>query len=312
MQLALRVCGSALPRQAFFDRVNHEVLMRLLRRRIQDARVLRLIGHYLRSGVLTTEGRVTATTEGVPQGGPLSPLLANILLDVLDWELDRRGHRFIRYADDFIILVKSERAAHRVHGSISRWLEEKLKLRINAAKSRVCRTTEAEYLGFQVRQKSFRASAEAVAGFRHEIKQLTGRSWGVSMRHRIGQLNAYVRGWCGYFALGLKWREVEAWDKWLRRRLRMCWWKRWRNPRRRVAELVKLGCDRRRAIMAASSRRSYWRLSRTYATQLGMSKQWLTEQGVPSMSACWKAEHHPKSARPEPAAGGTRVHLWGW
>ena len=297
--------------EKFFDRVNHDVLMRLLRRRIPDARVRRLIGQYLRSGVQLAEGKIEPTREGVPQGGPLSPLLANILLDVLDWELDRRGHRFVRYADDFIILVKSERAAHRVHGSIRRWLEEKLKLRVNASKSRVCRTAEAEYLGFQVKQKSFRASAEAVAGFRHKIKQLTGRSWGVSMRHRIGKLNAYVRGWCGYFALGLKWREVEAWDKWLRRRLRMCWWKRWRNPRRRVSELMKLGCDRTRAVRAASSRGSFWRQSRTYAAQLGMSNEWLKNQGIISLSESWIAVHHPGRGRPEPACA-EQVNLWGW
>jgi len=299
--------------EKFFDRVNHEVLMRLLRRRIPDARVRRLIGHYLRSGVQLEEGKIEPTREGVPQGGPLSPLLANILLDTLDWELDRRGHRFVRYADDFVILVKSERAAHRVHRSIQRWLEERLRLRVNAAKSRVCRTEEAEYLGFAVRKKTFRASAQAVAEFRHRVKKLTGRSWGVSMRYRIGQLNLYVRGWSGYFALGLKWREVEAWDKWLRRRLRMCWWKRWRRVRRRVAELLKLGCDKHRAISAAMSRKSFWRLSRTYATQLGMSNQWLAGQGIISLSERWIAVHHPTSTKPEPAASPrSRVNLWGW
>ena len=241
-----------------------------------------------------------------------SPLLANILLDELDWELDRRGHRFVRYADDFVILVKSERAAQRVQSSIQSWLLRKLKLRVNAAKSQVCRTEKVEFLSFQVRRKTFVASAAAVADFRHEVRRLTGRSWGVSMRHRIAKLNQYVRGWGGYFCLGLTWRQVEAWDKWQRRRLRMCWWKRWRRVRRRVAELLKLGCDKHRAITAAMSRKSFWRLSRTYATQLGMSNDWLKQQGIVSLSDLWIAVHHPTSSKPEPAVSRTRVNLWGW
>jgi RNA-directed DNA polymerase len=273
--------------------------------------VLRLIGHYLRSGVQLPEGWREATVEGVPQGGPLSPLLANLLLDALDWELDRRGHRFVRYADDFVILLKSERAAHRVQSSIQGWLWQRLRLRVNAAKSQVCRTERAEFLSFTVQRKTIRASAAAVADFRHRVRQLTGRSWGVSMRYRIGQLNQSVRGWAGYFALGLKFRDTEAWDKWLRRRLRMCWWKRWRRVRRRVAELLKLGCDKHRAITAAMSRKSFWRLSRTYATQLGMTNEWLKNQGVVSLSELWIAVHHPVSARPEPPRA-VQVNLWGW
>lgn len=132
------------------------------------------------------------------------------------------------------------------------------------------------------------------------------------MHYRIARLKAYVRGWCGYFAPGLKWRQVEGWDKWLRRRLRMCWWKRWRRVRRRVAELLKLGCDKHRAITAAMSRKSFWRLSRTYATQLGMSNEWLSNQGIVSLSELWIAVHHPTSPKPKPAASRTRVNLWGW
>jgi len=156
--------------EKFFDKVNHEVLMRLLRRRIEDARVLRLIGKYLRAGVTLAPGRIAPTSEGVPQGGPLSPLLANLLLDELDKELERRGHRFARYADDFVILTRSERAARRVHESIRQWLERRLKLKINAGKSRVCGMEEVEFLSFTLRGKRLAASEAAVAEFRHRAR----------------------------------------------------------------------------------------------------------------------------------------------
>ena len=297
--------------EKFFDRVNHEVLMRLLRRRIEDKRVLRLIGRYLRAGVEVAPSKVEPTSEGVPQGGPLSPLLANILLDELDKELEKRGHRFARYADDFVILTKSVRAARRVYESIRQWLERRLKLKINTAKSRVCGVEEVEFLSFKLRGKRIVASEAAVREMRHRVKELTGRSWGVSMRHRIKELNSYLRGWCGYFSLGLKWRSVVEWDKWLRRRMRMCWWKRWRGVRCRVRELLKLGCDQKRAVQTALTRKSFWRLSRTYATQLGMTNDWLKEQGLVSLGDLWSAVHYPESkakrrSKPEQA------NLWGW
>jgi RNA-directed DNA polymerase len=297
--------------EKFFDKVNHEVLMRLLRRRIKDKRVLRLIGKYLRSGVEVRPGRVEPTREGVPQGGPLSPLLANLVLDELDKELEKRGHRFARYADDLVIVTRSVRAAKRVYGSITRWLEKRLKLKVNLAKSRVCGIGEMEFLSFTLRGKRIAASESAEAEFRRRVKELTGRSWGVSMRYRIKELNSYMRGWFGYFSMGVKWRTVEAWEKWLRRRLRMCWWKRWRGVRRRVKELIKLGCDEKRAVTAAMSRKSFWKLSKTYATQLGMTNEWISQQGLVSLKELWSAIHHPESkpkARPEPEP----VNLWGW
>lgn len=297
--------------EKFFDRVSHEVLMRLLRRRIEDGRVLRLIGRYLRAGVELSPGRREPTGEGVPQGGPLSPLLANILLDELDRELEKRGHHFARYADDFVILTKSARAARRVYGSIKQWLERRLKLKINVAKSRVCAVEEVEFLSFRLRGKRIVATAAAVAAMRYRVKELTGRSWGVSMPYRVRELNNYLRGWCGYFSIGLTWRSVVAWDKWLRRRMRMCWWKRWRGVRCRVRELLKLGCDQKRAVHTALTRKSFWRLSRTYATQLGMTNDWLSEQGLVSLGDLWSAVHYPESKanrRREPE----QTNLWGW
>ena len=203
------------------------------------------------------------------------------------------------------------RAARRVYESIRQWLERRLKLKINAAKSRVCTMEEVEFLSFKLRGKRIVASEAAVREMRHRVKELTGRSWGASMRYRIKELNSYLRGWCGYFSLGLKWRSVVEWDKWLRRRMRMCWWKRWRGVRCRVRELLKLGCDQKRAVQTALTRKSFWRLSRTYATQLGMTNDWLKEQGLASLGELWSAVHYPQSKaklRQQPE----QANLWGW
>lgn len=194
----------------FFDTVNHDVLMHRVSRRIKDKRVLNLIGKYLRAGVMEN-GRCLATPLGVPQGGPLSPLLANILLDDLDKELEKRGHRFVRYADD-IILVKSLSAAERVMTSINRFLKRELRL-------------------------------------------FTGRSWGVSMEYRLHKLAEYVRGWMNYYGISEYYRPVPIVDEWLRRRIRMCFWKQWRYTRTKVSNLLKLGTFKRQAIMTALSRR---------------------------------------------------------
>jgi len=177
----------------FFDTVDHDVLMGLLGRTIRDKRLLALIGRYLRAGVLVGE-HIEASAVGTPQGGPLSPLLANILLHQLDQELERRGHRFARYADDLVILVKSQRAGERVMRSITRYLETTLKLTVNLAKSKVAPMSQCSFLGFTMRGTKIRWTAKALAAFRQRIKELTGRSWGVSMDHRLHKLGQYVRG----------------------------------------------------------------------------------------------------------------------
>ena len=280
----------------FFDTVQHDVLMHRLSRKVGDKRVLRLIGKYLRAGVMI-DGRLQDTPLGVPQGGPLSPLLSNIVLDDLDKELEKRGHRFARYADDFIILVKSQRAGERVSQSLKRYLERTLKLHVNPDKSKVAPTDQITFLGFTFRGTKIRWSEKAFREFKRRVKLLTGRSWFVSMDYRLQKLAEYLRGWMGYFGIAEYYRPLPELDKWLRRRLRMCYWKRWRKTRTKVRELLKLGTSLDAAISVAVSRKGPWRLSRTLATQTGMTIRWLQEQGLLSVKELWVHIHYPAKAR---------------
>lgn len=282
--------------EKFFDTVNHDVLMHRVSRKIHDKRVLRLIGRFLRAGVCI-DGRLHGTPQGVPQGGPLSPILSNILLDELDKELETRGHRFVRYADDFVIFVKSVRAGNRVMQSIRRFLEKTLKLKVNEAKSHVGPTDQLEFLGFTFKNTSIRWSERAFQEFRRRIKRLTGRSWGVSMAFRLKKLAEYVRGWMNYFGIAEYYRPIPELDHWLRRRIRMCYWKQWRKCRTKVHNLLKLGVPLKAAISVGMSRKSFWHLSKTYATQLGMTNQWLKEKGLISIKDLWVNMHYPATAR---------------
>lgn len=266
----------------FFDTVDHDSLMSRVASRVRDKRVLRLIGRYLRAGVMI-DGRLQTTRKGVPQGGPLSPLLANILLDDLDKELEKRGHRFVRYADDFVILVKSRRAGDRVMTSISRFLERKLKLKVNQQKSKVASTNEIAFLGFIFKGASIRWSDKAFAEFKRRVRKLTGRSWGVSMEYRFAKLAEYLRGWMGYFGISEYYTPIPGIDHWLRRRMRMCYLKQWRWCRTKVRELTKLGCNLRLAISIGLSRKGPYRLAKTMATQSGMTNKWLKNQGLLSV-----------------------------
>jgi RNA-directed DNA polymerase len=280
----------------FFDTVEHDVLMARVSRKVQDKRVLKLIGKYLRTGVMI-DGRLQETRKGVPQGGPLSPMLSNILLDELDKELEGRSHRFARYADDFVILVKSRRAGERVMTSITRFLEKKLKLKVNQEKSKVAHTNEITFLGFAFSGSKIRWSDKAFVRFKQRIKELTGRSWGVSMEYRLFKLAEYLRGWMGYYGLSELYRPIPEIDHWLRRRVRMCYWKQWRFCRTKVRELTKLGTFLRTAISVGLSRKGPWRLSRTLATQSGMTNQWLKDQGLLSVKDLWVNIHYPATAR---------------
>ena len=274
-----------------FDRVHHDVLMARVARKVADKRVLALIGRVLRAGVWV-DGTVQPTELGTPQGGPLSPLLANILLDDLDQELERRGHRFARYAGDALILVKTERAAQRVKASITRYLTRVLRLTVNETKSRVAPISKCVFLGFTFyRGTKLRWSEEAFADFRHRLRRLTGRSWGVSMEVRLRKLSEYVRGWMGYFGVSDYYTPIPELDHWLRRRVRMCYWKQWRYARTKVRNLLALGTSKKQAIFTAISRKSYWHLSKTLATQSGMTNEWLQQRGLLSIRDLWMKAH---------------------
>jgi RNA-directed DNA polymerase len=274
----------------FFDNVPHDILVVRVARRVGDKRLLALIGRYLRAGVAVGES-FQPSELGTPQGGPLSPLLANILLDDLDKELERRGHRFARYADDVLVLVKSPRAGQRVKASLTAYLGRRLKLPVNEPKSRVAPIDDCVFLGFTFRKGKLRWSDAAFADFKHRVRKLTGRSWGVSMYFRLHKLAQYLRGWMGYFGISQYYRPVPELDEWLRRRVRMCYWKQWRLCRTKVRNLLVLGVSKRQAILTAISSKSYWHLSRTLATQVGMTNDWLTAHGLISIRALWMKAH---------------------
>jgi RNA-directed DNA polymerase len=280
----------------FFDTVNHDALMQRVARKVRDKRVLRLIGVYLRAGVMV-KGRLEKTRKGVPQGGPLSPLLANIMLDDLDRELEKRGHRFARYADDFIIVVKSRQAAERVMQSVKRFVERRLKLQVNEDKSGIAEVGKTDFLGFTFKAGNIRWSDKAFTEFKRRVKRLTGRSWFVSMQYRFEKLAEYVRGWMNYYGISKFYRPIPEFDHWLRRRVRMCYWKQWRLCRTKVGNLVRLGTDLKMAISVGLSRKGPWHLSRTLATQSGMTNEWLKKQGLVSVKDLWVKIHFPATAR---------------
>jgi RNA-directed DNA polymerase len=277
----------------FFDRVNHDALRARVARKVQDKAVVRLMGKYLRAGVLVGAS-LQPTEEGVPQGSPLSPLLSNVMLDDLDKELARRGHRFARYCDDFLIVVHSRRAGERVKTSLTRYLQHHLKLEINETKSPVGPTNEGRFLGFTFHGPRIYWSPEAFPDFRHRLRKLTGRSWGVSLAYRISKLNEYIRGWLYYFGLSQYYRPLPELEAWLWRRLRRCVGKQWRYVHTKVRELRKLGTAKTTALLTALSRKGSWHLSRTLATQTGMTNQWLSETlGLVSIRALGIARHSP-------------------
>ena len=278
----------------FFDRVQHDVLMARVSRKVRDRRLLRLIGRYLRAGVMV-DGIKQPSTEGTMQGGPLSPLLANVLLDDLDKELESRGLNFVRYADDFLIFVRTEIAARRVFASVERYLTKALKLVVNRDKSRVCRTDGVEFLGYVFHGYSgqIRISEKNLRKFKQRAREITRRTGGITLQHRLFVLSRFARGWIDYFVLEQRKAVTRELDKWLRRRIRACCWKAWRLPRTRVRKLKQLGISHEDALGFGCSRKGPWRLSLTSGLQRGMSNEWLREQGLFSLSERW-SELAPK------------------
>lgn len=275
----------------FFDRVNHDLLMTLLGRKIRDKGLLKLIGKYLRTGIVE-DGVLHECREGVPQGGPLSPLMSNVVLDLLDKELERRNHKFARWADDFIILVHSQRAGERVLASITRFVERKLKLKVNEQKSQVVPTSRCKFLGFSFHGKDLVWHADALSKFRRRVRQLTNRSQGKSMSRVIQELTTYLRGWINYFGVAKGYQKCVELDHWIRRRLRMCFWQQWRKPRTKVRNLLKLGVPLDLAVTCGASNKSYWRSSRTPGINMALSNDFLSSMGLYSLRDRWVELHY--------------------
>jgi RNA-directed DNA polymerase len=275
----------------FFDRVNHDLLMTLLGRKVKDKRLLRLIKRYLRAGVIDNRSYI-ASCEGVPQGGPLSPLLANIMLDPLDKELERRGHRFARYADDFTIIVKSQRAAERVLRSISRFLQDRLKLVINTTKSHVVKTKECKFLGFTFQGTRIQWHPNSLKKFKQQVRRLTNRNWGVSMKYQLFKLSQYLRGWINYFGIASGFQRCVELDHWIRRRVRMAYWRQWRKPRTKVRNLMKRGVHVRAAVACGITSKGPWRSSKTPGIQQALSNAYLKSQGLCSLRDGWVKLHY--------------------
>ena len=238
------------------------------------------------------DGTREATEKGVPQGGPLSPLLANIMLDPLDKELERRRLRFARYADDFLILVRSARAARRVMQSVTRFVEVRLGLVVNRQKGRAASLHSCTFLGFQIRRGKVVWSEKAYRRVKERIQEITSRSRGISMPRRLEELRRYVVGWLNYFGISHTYRQVLELDQWLRRRVRLCYWKQWKRPRTRRRHLIRLGIPPDEVKKASRSRRSYWRMSGNGLVQRALNKAWLWAQGVPNMRQHWIDLHY--------------------
>ena len=271
--------------EKFFDRVNHDQLMGQIARRVEDKRLLKLIRAFLNAGVMEN-GLVSPSVEGTPQGGPLSPLLSNLVLDELDRELERRGHRYVRYADDCNVYVRSELAGQRVMESVTRFITQKLKLKVNEAKSAVARPQERKLLGF-----SFTAGPEikrviapkALDRFKRRVREITSRAKGVSIESTIEELAPYMRGWRGYFGFCETPEVLVALTRWIRLRLRAALWRQWKTQRRRRAALLELGVREPLAGNTSGSGRGPWYLAKAKALSVGLSNAHFKSLGLPSL-----------------------------
>ncbi|WGV62275.1 group II intron reverse transcriptase/maturase [Brevibacillus brevis] len=271
--------------EKFFDRVNHDILMSRVARKVKDKALLKLIRAYLQAGIMIN-GVCLSAVEGTPQGGPLSPLLANILLDDLDKELEKRGHRFCRYADDSNIYVKTKRAGERVKESIQNYLEKVLKLKVNEQKSAVDRPWKRKFLGFSftnAKQARIRLHPKSLLKLKEKIRFITNPVWSISMDERIRKLNQYLMGWVGYFALADAKKILQSIEEWIRRRLRLCLWSQWRRIKTRYRELRSLGLSHVQAIEIANTRKGAWRSTKTPQIHKALGVAYWQQQGLKSL-----------------------------
>lgn len=268
--------------EKFFDKVNHDKLMTILSQRITDKMLLKLIRRYLKSGIMEG-GVMSVRTEGTPQGSPLSPILSNILLDELDKELERRGHRFVRYADDISIYVKSKRAAERTLASVTAYLEETLLLKVNKEKSKVSRPMKSNLLGFTFGKVKGQweplLSSKTKSRIKGKIKTITSRRKSVDLDTRLRKLAQVSIGWCAYFALSKSKQFMTRLDEWTRFRIRMCIWKSWKQPRTRVRELIKLGMDKFHAYLNGNTRKGYCRIAHSGILNRTLTNDYLERMG---------------------------------
>ena len=280
--------------EKFFDTVNHDYLMQRIARRITDKEVLRLIRRYLQAGIMEN-GVAVRSDEGTPQGGPLSPLLANILLDELDKELEERGHKFVRYADDINIYVKTAKAAERVKEGIGKFIEKKLKLRVNKEKTKVKTPTRTKILGFSFWKRqskwTIRIARSSVEKLKSKIRELTGRSQGISMGQRIIVINQLLQGWINYFGISKSKSAIVGIEELLRTRLRVIRWKEWKRIRTKIRELVKLGVSKGLAYQHANTRKSYTRIAHSPILLTTLNKNYFKLLGLFQLLERYMSKH---------------------
>ena len=281
----------------YFDTINHDKLLEILRRNVKDERVVQMIKRYLKSGVME-DGVVTATEEGSPQGGNLSPLLANIYLNEFDKEFERRGVPMVRYADDIVLFARSKRASERLLETSIRYLEEKLKLKVNREKSRavsVFAIRNFKFLGFALGRNGdgiyIRVHSKSWKKMKQRLKDLSSRRRVQSIIPSLKRIEIYMRGWLNYYSVASMKTGIEELNKWLYHRIRMCLWKMWKRPRARMRYLMKLGIPERYAHMAANSRKGYWRTSNTTTVKRALTKERLISKGFYDLANAYQSMH---------------------
>ena len=276
--------------EKFFDTVNQDLLISIIRRTVNEDKVVSLIRKYLQAGVMV-KGVFEKTEKGTPQGGNISPILSNIMLNELDKELESRGLQFVRYADDCIILTKSKKAAERVMGNITKFIEKKLRLKVNRKKSKVDRPWRIKYLGFSFYQSKgkveIRIHPKSIEKFKDKIQEITSRSNAMSMEIRFQKLRQVIRGWVNYFKIANMERIAQKLDEWIRRRIRMCYWKQWKKIKTKYDNLVRLGIEKDKAWQFANTRKSYWRISNSPILAKSLNNKTLERLGYLSLSSVY-------------------------